>query len=53
MFLLLNSRSASQGINLQTACHKIVALDMPENISTFLQIIGRVHRIGQERVQYI
>jgi hypothetical protein len=53
MFLLLNSRSASLGLNLQGACHKIVVLDMPENVSTFLQIVGRVHRIGQEFVQYI
>jgi hypothetical protein len=41
LFLLLNSRSASLGLNLQGACHKVMVLDMPENVSTFLRIVGR------------
>lgn len=52
-FLILNSRSSALGLNIQGACSKVVILDMPDNIPTLIQIIGRLHRIGQLFVQYV
>ncbi|KIW86925.1 uncharacterized protein Z519_12390 [Cladophialophora bantiana CBS 173.52] len=53
LFLLLNSRSSALGLNIQGACHKLVIFDMPDNINTVVQMIGRIHRLGQEHVQYV
>ena len=51
--LICNFRSAALGLNLQTCCHRVVMLDMPDNINTVLQGIGRVHRLGQQHEQEI
>ncbi|KIX01027.1 uncharacterized protein Z518_10093 [Rhinocladiella mackenziei CBS 650.93] len=53
MFLIANTRSSALGLNIQGACHKILILEMPDNINTVIQTIGRVHRIGQKEIQYI
>ena len=50
---MVNSRSSALGLNIQGACHKIVILDMPDNINTVIQIGGRVHRLGQHERQFI
>jgi len=50
---LLSSKTAALGLNLHKACHRLVVYSIPENINTLIQIIGRVHRIGQLREQYI
>lgn len=46
MILVVNLRSSAVGLNLQNACHKILILDMAENINVIIQAIGRVHRLG-------
>ena len=51
--LICNFRSASLGLNLQTCCHRVVMMDMPDNVNTVLQSIGRVHRLGQAHEQEI
>lgn len=50
---LLSTKTAALGLNLHKACHRLICLSMPDNIPTFIQVIGRVHRIGQGRIQYI
>jgi SNF2 family DNA or RNA helicase len=52
-FLVVNSRSTAVGVNLQGACHKMLILEMTDNINTVMQAIGRIHRIGQDQVQFI
>ncbi|KAK5080675.1 hypothetical protein LTR05_008379 [Lithohypha guttulata] len=51
--IVLSSRTAALGPNLHKACHRLVVYSMPENINLLNQIIGRVHRLGQTRDQYI
>jgi superfamily II DNA/RNA helicase len=46
-------RSTAFGVNLQRGCSKLVMMGMPENINTLLQTIGRIHRLGQQRVQEV
>lgn len=53
LFLLLNSRSSSLRLNVQATYYQFTILGMPDNTNTVLQIIGRLHRIGQLLVQYI
>jgi len=50
--LIASSRSASQSLNLQTACHNILIWDtLPVN--QMLQIAGRIHRLGQKKKQHV
>jgi SNF2 family DNA or RNA helicase len=51
--MVCNFRSASLGLNLQKACFRVAMMVMPENVNSVLQVIGRVHRIGQEFEQEI
>jgi len=46
---LLLTRSGTEGRNLQF-CHRLVNFDLPWNPMEIEQRIGRLHRIGQERV---
>src|SRR2546430_583764 len=45
--LLTTFSCAASGLNLHEACYNVVVLEAPLNISTLLQAIGRVHRLGQ------
>jgi SNF2 family DNA or RNA helicase len=46
---LLLTKSGTEGRNLQF-CHRLVNFDLPWNPMEIEQRIGRLHRIGQERV---
>ena len=46
---MLLTRSGTEGRNLQF-CHRLVNFDLPWNPMEIEQRIGRLHRIGQERV---
>lgn len=50
---ILSTKTAALGLNLHHACHRLVVYSIPENINTLIQVIGRVHRIGQKKIQYI
>src|SRR5947207_2848231 len=49
--LVCTFRSTAFGVNLQRGCAKLVMMGMPENINTLLQTIGRIHRLGQPKIQ--
>jgi superfamily II DNA/RNA helicase len=51
--LVCTFRGTAFGINLQRGCSKLLMMGFPENINTLLQTIGRIHRLGQNRVQEI
>jgi superfamily II DNA or RNA helicase len=51
--LIANGRVASYGINLHHASRDLVIVDPPMNVSSILQMIGRVHRPGQQHVPEI
>jgi hypothetical protein len=51
--LLTTFSCAASGLNLHEACYNIAILEAPLNISTLLQAIGRVHRLGQLHPQKI
>ena len=45
--LLFNTKLGSQSLNLHVGGHRIIACEMPVNMSTFLQVVGRISRVGQ------
>ncbi|KAI9882008.1 MAG: hypothetical protein M1823_006268 [Watsoniomyces obsoletus] len=47
MFLIASVRTGALGLNLQKAADKIVVIDYPDSIGITIQIVGRVHRLGQ------
>lgn len=47
--LLLADRTAQESMNLQAACHNMVAMDAVDNGSKS-QMTGRIHRVGQQHV---
>jgi SNF2 family DNA or RNA helicase len=51
--LVVSARSFGQGVNLQRCCAKLVIIDLAENINSILQMIGRLHRLGQSKIQEI
>ncbi|KAK5313230.1 hypothetical protein LTR70_007747 [Exophiala xenobiotica] len=51
--IVLSSKTAALGLNLQINCFRLCVYSTPENINTLIQIVGRVHRIGQRFKQYI
>jgi len=51
--LVCTFRGTAFGINLQRGCSKLLMMGFPENINTLLQTIGRIHRLGQHKVQEI
>lgn len=51
--IVLSTKTASLGLNLHQACHRLIIYSLPENINTLIQVIGRVHRIGQKFIQYV
>ncbi|KAH8422486.1 uncharacterized protein LDX57_000239 [Aspergillus melleus] len=49
--LLSTFQCTSQGLNLHRCCSRIIVLQTPRNLSTLVQAIGRVHRLGQTEEQ--
>ena len=45
--LLFNTKLGSQSLNLHTGGHRIIGCEMPVNMGTWLQVVGRVCRVGQ------
>lgn len=50
-FLVASVRTGALGLNLHHAADKIVVMDFPENIGFVIQIVGRLHRLGQQHEQ--
>ena len=48
--VMLATDAAGEGLNLQAACRAVVNLELPWNPMRLEQRIGRVDRIGQQRV---
>jgi len=46
--LLLTTDAASEGLNLQDHCHRVIHYELPFNPNRMLQRQGRVDRFGQE-----
>lgn len=46
--LLFNTKLGSQSLNLHIGGHIIVGMEVPVNLPTWFQVIGRVFRIGQK-----
>lgn len=51
--ILLATDAASEGIDLQNHCHRLVNYDIPFNPNKLEQRIGRVDRYGQQRIPQI
>ncbi|KAG4444508.1 hypothetical protein IFR05_000099 [Cadophora sp. M221] len=49
--LLVGFRLGSVGMNFHGCCHKMLVLELPHNVNSMLQGIGRVHRLGQTEEQ--
>lgn len=49
----MNIKSSNSGLNLHHHCSDIIIVCVADNVNQNLQVVGRVHRIGQERVQRI
>ncbi|MFC1451937.1 helicase-related protein [Verrucomicrobiota bacterium] len=48
--ILLSTDSASEGLNLQGRCHRVIHVELPFNPNRILQRQGRVDRFGQTEV---
>lgn len=48
---LFNTRLGAQSLNLHHAAHKVIIMEVPLNMGTFIQVMGRVSRIGQKHAQ--
>ena len=46
--VLVITDAAAMGLNLQEACHHLVFADLPWSVSKYVQILGRIRRIGQK-----
>jgi superfamily II DNA/RNA helicase len=51
--LLFNTKLGSQSLNLYIGGHRIIGCEMPVNMGTWLQVVGRVCRVGQRFEQVI
>jgi superfamily II DNA/RNA helicase len=51
--ILLSTDAASEGLNLQKACHRLVHLELPWNPNRLEQRNGRIDRYGQTRIPEI
>jgi len=47
MLLLVSTDAASEGLNLQESCHRVIHYELPFNPNRMLQRQGRVDRFGQ------
>lgn len=51
--ILLATDAASEGIDLQAHCHRVIHYDIPFNPNRLEQRIGRVDRFGQSRAVHV
>lgn len=51
--LLTGFRIGSYGINFHHACCKMIIVEYPTSIDILLHVFGRIHRLGQTKVQEI
>ena len=51
--LVISARSFDQGVNLQRCCTKLVIIDLADNVNSILQMIGRLHRLEQSKIQAV
>lgn len=51
--LTFNTKLGSQSLNLHHAAFRVIVMEVPLNVPTFIQVVGRVARIGQTRPQEI
>jgi hypothetical protein len=53
MLLLITNATGAVSLNLQTACHHIIIMEIPISYYILVQILGRINRIGQSFEQFI
>jgi len=46
--LISSLQLSSQGLNLQKCCHDMLVIEIPPTINHLLQLIARLHRMGQK-----
>jgi hypothetical protein len=51
--LLTSTKASTFGLNLQHNCSDLIIMCVAENVNTVVQIIGRIHRIKQVRIQRV
>jgi superfamily II DNA/RNA helicase len=51
--LLFNTKLGATSLNLHIGGHRIIGCEMPVNMATWLQVVGRVCRVGQKHEQTI
>ncbi|KAF7914784.1 hypothetical protein EAE99_010485 [Botrytis elliptica] len=51
--MLIGFRIGSYGLNFQHACCKMIIAEYPSSIDTLLHVFGRLHRLGQKKLQEI
>ena len=51
--LVTSFATSSFGLNLQTCCSNLIIMAVAQNVNIILQVIGRIHRLGQSRVQNV
>lgn len=51
--LLINTKLGSASLNLHHNCHKMIIFELPINLATLIQSMGRVHRLDAPEKQQI
>ena len=51
--LICSLKSSNSGLNLHHCCADVIILCMAENISSLMQALGRIHRLGQKKIQRV
>ena len=51
--LVTSLKVSSFGLNLQSCCSKLIIMAVAPNVNTVIQIIGRLHRLGQSSIQKV
>lgn len=51
--LVTSLKVSTFGLNLQGCCSDLVVLGVADNVNAMLQVIGRIHRLGQKKQQRV
>jgi SNF2-related domain/Helicase conserved C-terminal domain len=51
--LLTSTKASTYGLNLQHNCSDLIIMCVTENINMVVQILGRIHRLGQGSIQRV
>lgn len=51
--LVTSLKASTFGLNLQNCCSDLIIMAVAENVNVIIQVLGRLHRLGQTRVQRI